>query len=101
MEPDAVPSPERARSVLMVAGQLCGKIGGLELGFRIGDAVYAGILDEDVRGEQDETAYSVVGSGVDQRDRATIPMADQDRGLRCRTAPANRAKNGGLRRACI
>jgi hypothetical protein len=79
MEPDVVPSPERARGVLMVAGQLCCQIGRLELDFCLGDTGDTEIFDEDVWGEQDETAHSVVGSGVDQRNGGAVTVADQDR----------------------
>jgi hypothetical protein len=55
MEPDVVPSPERAAGVAMMACEFLGKVGGLENLLCFGNAGYAEVLNKDVRGEQYES----------------------------------------------
>ena len=78
MEPDVVPSPERAHGVAMMAGEFLGEIRSLESCFGFGDAGHAEIFNEDVRREKDQATHTVVRSGVDERDGGAIAVADKD-----------------------
>lgn len=78
MEPDVVPSPEGACGVAVMAGELLGKVGGLECSLGLGDAGDTEVLDEDVRREEDEAADTVVTSRINQGNGSAIAVADED-----------------------
>ena len=82
-EPDVVPQPERALGVAVVARHPLAEVGGRERLARLVDARHRDVLDEHVRGEQDQPAHRVA-RGVDERDRAAVAVADEHRAARCR-----------------
>src|SRR5579872_6286894 len=68
MQPDIVPSPERAGGVAMMAREFLAKIRRLELLLRFGDARHAEIFNKDMRREQDQPSKMIVRSRINQRD---------------------------------
>lgn len=74
-----VPAPEGPGCVAVMAGELFAEIRGLELYLGLGDALDAEIFDKDVRSQQHEAPHAVVNPGVDQRDRGTVAVADENR----------------------
>jgi hypothetical protein len=79
MEPDIVPAPESPGCIAVMAGEFFGEIRGSELYLGLGDAFDAEVLDEDVRSKQHKAAHAVVNTSVDQCDRGTVAVADENR----------------------
>lgn len=77
VKPDAVPSPETASGIAMMAAELFRKIRSFEFRFGFGDAGHAQVFDEDMRREKNEAADAVVRA-VHERDGAAVTVADEE-----------------------
>ena len=78
MKPDVVPSPEGASRVAMVTREFFAEVGSFEFVFGFGNTLDAEIFDENMRGEKDESAKTVVNSSIDERDGSAVAVADQN-----------------------
>ncbi len=78
MEPDIIPSPKRERRVAMMPGEFFGEIRSLETRASLRDAGNAEIFNENMWGEQHQSAHAVVGSCIDKSNGAAIAVADED-----------------------
>ncbi len=78
MEPDVVPSPECAGGVAMMAREFLCEIRFLESQLRFVDAGDAEVFDENVWGEQDESADVVESARVNQGDGTAVAVPEQD-----------------------
>ena len=79
MEPDVIPTSERRIDIGMVPGQLFSKIGVSVGDFRGGNALNGDVLDKHMRRHEDEARDMAARSaGVDDRDRRTVAMPDED-----------------------
>src|SRR5579862_6345375 len=79
MQPDVVPSPERARGISVMARKKFGEVGGFESGFGFGDAANTKFFNKNVRREQGQSAQGIVRSGVNDGNRGTVTVTCQNR----------------------
>ena len=92
MQPDVIPSPERAVGIAMMTGEFLRKIRSLEFHFRFSDARDAELLDKDVRRQQHQAAHAVMNCGMNQRDGSAVTVPDQNGIFNPQLAPADRAR---------
>ena len=76
MEPDVIPSPERARRIAMVTAEFLGQICGFKSCLGLSDARNAQFLHENMGSKQHQAAHPVMRPRVDEGDGPTVAVAD-------------------------
>src|ERR1700730_14075564 len=79
MEPNVIPAPENSVYIVVIAPQSLPQARGLVGNLRRRDAGNRHVFDEDMRRKRDDAGYPpAAAASVDQRDRSSIAVAEED-----------------------